>query len=112
MHLTHLRWAHTQDLVVAEGKLTSGFGPQDVWLFDLSDPQNVVITNLTNTPTNIIEGSPTWAPDDGKIAFAYGDLSAATPSGIWTIDPDGSNATRLVNHENIGQTSGVAWAQR
>jgi WD40 repeat protein len=58
-------------------------------------------TNVTNTPATV-EKDPSWSPDGTKLAFAVNGVSPtpdschpAEPSGIWTINADGTGTSRV-----------------
>jgi hypothetical protein len=57
-----------------------------------SDGSNPV--NITNTPA-ISEVAPAWSPDNNKIAYVR--VTSPNNSGIYTMNPDGSNKTQLTN---------------
>ncbi|HEV2801208.1 MAG TPA: DUF4214 domain-containing protein [Pyrinomonadaceae bacterium] len=63
---------------------------RDIWV---ANPDGSKLTNLTPTK-NTSEGSPDWSPDGAKIAF-YRSSSADAEGGIYVMNPDGSNQTRV-----------------
>jgi TolB protein len=51
------------------------------------------VTNLTNTPPPIDDGSPTWSPDGTRIAFA----SVRQNSDIYVMNDDGTGEVQLTS---------------
>ena len=51
------------------------------------NPDGSGIVNLTNNPQR--ESTPAWSPDGQRIAYSRG--------GLWVMDADGSNQTRLTD---------------
>ncbi|MHC4941347.1 MAG: hypothetical protein ACYTHK_20665 [Planctomycetota bacterium] len=66
-------WAKTQGLIAV-------MASSDIWVIDLSDPANP--ENVTATP-DVEERFPSFAPDDGELAYYAG-------RGIYAIDGNGS----------------------
>jgi Tol biopolymer transport system component len=66
-------WAKTQGLIAVVAS-------SDIWVIDLSDPANP--ENVTSTP-NDEERFPSFAPDDGEIAYY-------SSRGVYAIDGNGS----------------------
>jgi Tol biopolymer transport system component len=51
----------------------------------------------------VAEGQASWSPDDSRIVFSNGTL------GIYLMDDDGSNLTRLVPHPRNTYLHDPAW---
>ena len=77
------------------------------------------ITDLAGNVTRITtavgdESEPDWSPDGRKIAFGFGEWTilqedpfcevSRDSSDIYTIDPDGTNATSLTDVEGLTGT--------
>jgi TolB protein len=58
-----------------------------------ADPDGTNLVELTN---EYYDGSPSWSPNGQKIAFTHIDSASGT-YGIYTINADGSNRTRLTD---------------
>ena len=67
-------------------------GNHQLFLMDI-DGGNVVRLTHNDYDNN----SPSWSPDGGKIAFSSG--GNASPSNLFTIEPDGSNELQVTNRE-------------
>jgi len=65
-------------------------GTRQLYLMDIDGGD---LTRLTNN--ELSSGSPSWSPDGSKIAFSSG--GNATPSNLFTIEPDGSNQRQITD---------------
>jgi Tol biopolymer transport system component len=85
-------WAKTQDKIAVAAAVPAGTGYYKIWVIDLADPANP--TDITPFP-NTFNQSPTWAPDDSKIAYLGNYLSG--PYSIRTINSDGSGSAQQLD---------------
>jgi dipeptidyl aminopeptidase/acylaminoacyl peptidase len=77
-----------------------------------TDPGGTASESITGSPTcrsvDITDLSPSWSPDEQRIAFASDSPSrATTPHSIWTIKPNGTDPHQLTtapdfSHEHLG----------
>jgi|GEM_PF-795108 len=77
---------------------------KDIWVMN-PDGSNAV--NLTpNTPQSV-EVSPAWSPDGAQIAFSRSATGDAAGGGIYVMNADGSNQTRV---PIAGNAHPVVWS--
>ena len=70
------------------------------------DPDGSDFTRLTETDEEWTYAmDPAWSPDGGKIAFVYKSDDRADLSGVYTMDPDGSDQKLVA----AGWFSGLDW---
>jgi dipeptidyl aminopeptidase/acylaminoacyl peptidase len=81
-------WSPTGDQIVFEGDTD---GDWDLYVAILGTFWGIQITEEPGA-----EGSPAWSPDDGSIVFTLG-------TGLYTVDPDGSDVTSLPNTTWTGE---------
>jgi Tol biopolymer transport system component len=86
--------AYTKYLV---GEYGSPNGVPDIAVFDLATNTESVITNQGD------DVQPTWSPDGQRIAY----LSTASPTTMWTINPDGSNPVAIA--QSSGAVDDMQW---
>ena len=72
-------------------------------------PSQITVVSLdaASPPVTIPDSwAPAWSPDGSRIAFvAWG---SAGGTAVWTIEPDGSNPTKLTNYS--GWWGDLAWS--
>jgi YVTN family beta-propeller protein len=64
-------------------------GNWEIYSADISDPDNVVLTRLTNNPSN--DHAPAWSNNGQNIAFVSDRDSGDLNFAIWLMEADGSN---------------------
>ena len=69
----------------------------DIAVYDLATGLETLITHQGSA----VQG--TWSPDGTRIAF----LNTATPTSIWTIDPDGGNPQMVA--QSSGSVDDMQW---
>jgi Tol biopolymer transport system component len=75
----------------------------EVAVYNLATGTETLITNQGKD----VQG--TWSPNGQRLAY----LNVATPTEIWTIDPDGSNAQKIATSSNTVddmQWGDIAWS--
>jgi Tol biopolymer transport system component len=77
---TEIDWANASNRIALRAA-------NDIWLIDADVPGYAI--NLTQTPL-VDDRDPSWAPGDAQIVFACADY-------LYTMNPDGSGATRLAS---------------
>jgi hypothetical protein len=68
---------------------------------------DVATGTTTQLTKNRVDGEPTWSPDGARIAFVR---SSGTGRGLWVMDADGGNPTRLVAAKADDDIRAPLWA--
>jgi Tol biopolymer transport system component len=66
--------------------------PSDLALISIENNSSVLLT-----ATEGYESHPTWSPDGRQIAYLFAE-SNNSPLELWTMDSDGKNSKRLIDH--------------
>jgi TolB protein len=67
--------------------------PNDIFIMN-ADGSGV--TNITNS-RDTFDYAPDWSPDGSKLVFASSSDTGGANPGVWTINIDGTNLTKLVD---------------
>jgi dipeptidyl aminopeptidase/acylaminoacyl peptidase len=68
-------------------------GSRDLWIASVNGANATLLTPWPDSD----ERHPDWAPNGNRIVFS--STRGATKHNIWTINPDGSNATQLTSDD-------------
>ena len=87
-----LDWSPSGNVLVMSVDDVTNDYHDDIWTLDLDDSATV---NVTATPGSS-EREPSWSPDGSQIVFeCLGYKKEAKNSGLYLMDDDGSNKTKL-----------------
>jgi acylaminoacyl-peptidase len=73
----------------------------EIYSADISDPQNIQLTRLTNNPSN--DHAPVYSNNGQRIAFLSDRNSGEFDFSIWTMQPEGSGQARLSSVIDVGR---------